>query len=108
MNQSRKLLCSVSEQCGTNWLSSRQQFRRKNTPIHWLFANNGNKSGDYYLASTGLTETEGLFFPQTLASIIVRQPAPPLQHGTEILGKLIYDKVTQRVLGAQLCSKTIV
>lgn len=65
----------------------------------------GTKVGDYYLASTGLTETEGLFFPQTLASIIVRQPAPPLQHGTEILGKLIYDKVTQRVLGAQLCSK---
>ncbi|WP_368242568.1 FAD-dependent oxidoreductase, partial [Enterococcus faecalis] len=65
----------------------------------------GTKVGDYYLASTGLTETEGLFFPQTLASVIVRQPAPPLQHGTEILGKLIYDKVTQRVLGAQLCSK---
>ncbi len=65
----------------------------------------GTKVGDYYLASTGLTETEGLFFPQTLASIIVRQPAPPLQHGTEILGKLIYDKLTQRVLGAQLCSK---
>ncbi|HCR3094184.1 FAD-dependent oxidoreductase [Enterococcus faecalis] len=65
----------------------------------------GTKVGDYYLASTGLTETEGLFFPQTLASVIVRQPAPPLQHGTEILGKLIYDKLTQRVLGAQLCSK---
>ena len=38
----------------------------ENTPIHWLFANNGNKSGDYYLASTGLTETEGLFFRKHL------------------------------------------
>ncbi|MGC3062192.1 oxidoreductase, partial [Enterococcus faecalis] len=53
---------------------------------------------------TGLTETEGLYFPQPLASEIDSQPAPPLQHGTEIFAKLIYDKVTQRVLGAQLCS----
>lgn len=65
----------------------------------------GTKLFDYYLASTGVTETESIFYDAEIAVNRVTQPLS-LSHATEIIeGKLIYNRETGRVLGAQLVSK---
>lgn len=65
----------------------------------------GTKLLDYYVASTGLTEEESLFQEAEIGVTHVEQLSSPLASGEAISGKLIYDKQSHRILGAQLVSK---
>lgn len=65
----------------------------------------GTKVFGYYIASTGLTEKESIFFDEEIGVTHVSQPATVLNPRETINGKLIYNIKTGRVLGAQLISK---
>jgi NADPH-dependent 2,4-dienoyl-CoA reductase/sulfur reductase-like enzyme len=60
---------------------------------------------NYYLASTGITEAEGFFYPGEIAVTELEQLGLPFTSKELIKGKLIYDKRTHQLLGAQLVSK---
>ncbi|MCB5956044.1 FAD-dependent oxidoreductase [Enterococcus sp. CWB-B31] len=64
----------------------------------------GTRAVGYYIASTGLTEEESLFYPQEVGSVHIKQRSS-LFSGEEISGKLIFERATHRLLGAQLVSK---
>ena len=65
----------------------------------------GAKVFDYYLASTGLTETESIFFDEEIAVQHVTQKTFWDPSRSEIRGKLIYNRLTGKILGAQLISQ---
>ena len=65
----------------------------------------GTKVFGYYLASTGLTEAESIFFDEEIAVQHVTQQPSLYQLGAEIRGKLVYNRQTGKILGAQLVSK---
>ncbi|MHC5217879.1 FAD-dependent oxidoreductase [Enterococcus sp. LJL128] len=64
----------------------------------------GTKLGEYYIGSTGLTEAESLFYPEEVAAVHLTQKAA-LFSEEMISGKLIFEKSTKKLLGAQLVSK---
>lgn len=66
----------------------------------------GTKVFGYYIASTGMTETESIFFDEKVASIHMTQPASLFNKQATISGKLIYSVETGQVRGAQLISQT--
>jgi NADPH-dependent 2,4-dienoyl-CoA reductase/sulfur reductase-like enzyme len=78
----------------------------KVTPFIGSIRTLGTKLGEYYLASTGLTEAEAAFYDQPIAASHVIQSSTSFFKGAEIQGKIIFEKQTQRVLGAQLVSKS--
>ncbi|WP_034551986.1 FAD-dependent oxidoreductase [Carnobacterium funditum] len=65
----------------------------------------GTKVFGYYIASTGMTETESIFFDEEIAVSHVSQPASLFNGKQTINGKLIYNTASGKVLGAQLISK---
>ncbi|MCA5011438.1 MULTISPECIES: FAD-dependent oxidoreductase [unclassified Enterococcus] len=65
----------------------------------------GTKLVDYYVASTGLTEAEGLFHDQPIEVAHLKQTSSLFSGEKEISGKIIFEKESHRILGAQLVSK---
>ena len=65
----------------------------------------GTKVFGYYIASVGMTETESIFFDEEIAVTHVSQPASLFNKQQTINGKLIYNAVSGKILGAQLISK---
>lgn len=65
----------------------------------------GTKAFGYYIASTGMTEAESIFFDEEIAVTHVSQPASLFNKQKIINGKLIYSAISGKVLGAQLVSK---
>lgn len=59
----------------------------------------------YYIASVGMTETESIFFDEEIAVTHVCQPASLFNRQQTINGKLVYNAVSGKILGAQLISK---
>ncbi|MCA9764795.1 MAG: FAD-dependent oxidoreductase [Carnobacterium sp.] len=66
----------------------------------------GTKVFGYYIASTGMTEAESIFFDQKIAVRHVSQPISLFNKQQTINGKLIYNAVSGKILGAQFISKT--
>lgn len=65
----------------------------------------GTKIVDYYVASTGLTEAEGLFYDQPIYVAHAQQKSSLFSGNEEIYGKIIFEKGSHKLLGAQLISK---
>lgn len=65
----------------------------------------GTKVFGYYIASVGMTETESIFFDEEIAVNHVTQPASLFNKQDSIHGKLVYNAVSGKILGAQLISK---
>jgi NADPH-dependent 2,4-dienoyl-CoA reductase/sulfur reductase-like enzyme len=65
----------------------------------------GTKVFGYYIASTGMTEAESIFFDQKIAVSHVSQPVSLFNKEQTINGKLIYNAVSGKILGAQFISK---
>nr|WP_242551063.1 hypothetical protein [Enterococcus ureilyticus] len=65
----------------------------------------GTKLVDYYIASTGLTEAEGSFHDQPISTAHVQQKGSLFSGSETIYGKIIFEKESHKVLGAQLVSK---
>jgi NADPH-dependent 2,4-dienoyl-CoA reductase/sulfur reductase-like enzyme len=63
------------------------------------------KTFGYYIASTGMTETESIFFDEEIAVTYVSQPSSLFNKQKAINGKLVYSTVSGKILGAQLISK---
>jgi NADPH-dependent 2,4-dienoyl-CoA reductase/sulfur reductase-like enzyme len=78
----------------------------QSTPFIGSIRTLGTKLGEYYLASTGLTEAEAAFYDQPISVSHVIQNSKSFFEGIEIQGKIIFEKQSQRVLGAQLVSKS--
>lgn len=66
----------------------------------------GTSAFGYYIASTGMTEEESLFYPQPVCAVrqIVKLNSLPTAETVTI--KFIYDQESRVLLGAQLLSKT--
>lgn len=60
---------------------------------------------DYYIASTGMTEAESIFYDEAIAVHHVSQKLGMFQETNIVHGKLIYNRQTGKVLGAQLLSE---
>ncbi|MGX7244885.1 FAD-dependent oxidoreductase [Enterococcus quebecensis] len=75
------------------------------TPFVGSIRTIGTKLVDYYVASTGLTEAEGLFHDQPIAVSHVEQKSSFFSGSEKILGKIIFETSSHRILGAQLVSK---
>ncbi|WP_268761827.1 FAD-dependent oxidoreductase [Carnobacterium iners] len=65
----------------------------------------GTKVFGYYIASTGMTEAESIFFDEKIAVTHVSQPVSLFRNQQTINGKLIYNVVSGKILGAQFISK---
>lgn len=65
----------------------------------------GTKLVDHYVASTGLTEAEGSFYEQPISVAHVQQKSSLFSGGETISGKIIFEKESHKLLGAQLVSK---
>lgn len=63
----------------------------------------GNHLFGYYLGSTGLTESEGIFYPTALETQIIELPIRLLSKECQRI-KLIFDQATTVLVGAQLIS----
>lgn len=82
-----------------------QNLMEPTTPFVGSIRTIGTKLVDYYVASTGITEAEGLFHEQPISIAHVQQKSS-LFSGNEIIrGKIIFEKHSHKVLGAQLVSK---
>ncbi|MFD2308440.1 FAD-dependent oxidoreductase [Enterococcus termitis] len=66
----------------------------------------GTKLVDYYVASAGLTEAEGFFHDQLIEVAYAQQVSSLFSGEQDIFGKIIFEKNSHRILGAQLVSKT--
>ncbi|MBO0474203.1 FAD-dependent oxidoreductase [Enterococcus ureasiticus] len=75
------------------------------TPFVGSIRTIGTKLVDYYVASTGLTEAEGLFHGQPIAVSHVQQKSSLFSGCEKICGKIIFEKDSHKILGAQLVSK---
>ncbi|PZL75566.1 oxidoreductase [Enterococcus plantarum] len=75
------------------------------TPFVGSLRTIGTKLVDYYIASTGLTEAEGLFHGQSIAVAHVQQKSTQFSGCEKICGKIIFEKESHKILGAQLISK---
>lgn len=75
------------------------------TPFVGSIRTIGTKLVDYYVASTGLTEAEGLFHDQPISVAHVQQKSSLFSGSETIFGKIIYEKESHKLLGAQLVSK---
>ncbi|WP_086312002.1 hypothetical protein A5821_003248 [Enterococcus sp. 7F3_DIV0205] len=75
------------------------------TPFVGSIRTIGTKLVDYYIASTGLTEAEGLFHDQPISVAHVQQKSSLFSGSETIFGKIIYEKESHKLLGAQLVSK---
>ena len=65
----------------------------------------GTKVFDYFIASTGMTEAESIFFDEEISTTYVTQSSS-LFNQEPIKGKLLYNKATRKILGAQFISKS--
>lgn len=65
----------------------------------------GTKVFDYFIASTGMTEAESIFFDEEISTKYVTQSSS-LFNQEPIKGKLLYNKATRKILGAQFISKS--
>ena len=65
----------------------------------------GTKVFDYFIASTGMTEAESIFFDEEISTTYVTQ-SNSLFNQEPIKGKLLYNKATRKILGAQFISKS--
>lgn len=75
------------------------------TPFIGSIRTIGTKLVDHYIASTGLTEAEGLFYEQPISVAHVQQKSSLFSGGETISGKIIFEKDSHKLLGAQLVSK---
>lgn len=75
------------------------------TPFIGSIRTIGTKLVDHYVASTGLTEAEGLFYEQPISVAHVQQRSSLFSGGETISGKIIFEKDSHKLLGAQLVSK---
>ncbi|MGO2265493.1 FAD-dependent oxidoreductase [Vagococcus salmoninarum] len=64
----------------------------------------GTKVFDHYIGSTGMTESESIFFDEEIAVSYVSQPAT-LFNSELVHSKLVYSQQTGRVLGGQIVAK---
>ncbi|MGG5317083.1 FAD-dependent oxidoreductase [Enterococcus sp. AZ072] len=64
----------------------------------------GNYLFGYYVGSTGLTESEGIFYPGTLETQTLELPVHLFTTETQRI-KMIFDQETKELLGAQLLSR---
>ncbi|MBO0440813.1 FAD-dependent oxidoreductase [Enterococcus sp. DIV0869a] len=82
-----------------------QNLVESTTPFVGSIRTIGTKLVDYYIASTGLTEAEGLFHEQPIAASQVEQYSSSFLGNEKITGKIIYEVDSHKILGAQLVSK---
>lgn len=75
------------------------------TPFVGSIRTIGTKLVDHYVASTGLTEAEGSFYEQPISVAHVQQKSSLFSGGETISGKIIFEKESHKLLGAQLVSK---
>ncbi|MGX7193461.1 FAD-dependent oxidoreductase [Enterococcus moraviensis] len=75
------------------------------TPFAGSIRTIGTRLVDHYIASTGLTEAEGLFYDQPISVAHVQQQSSLFSRGEKIHGKIIFEKESHKLLGAQLVSK---
>ncbi|WP_430603362.1 hypothetical protein IGJ02_000768 [Enterococcus sp. DIV0724b] len=75
------------------------------TPFVGSIRTIGTKLVDYYVASTGLTEAEGLFHEQPISVTHVHQRSSLFSGNEKVSGKIIFEKDSHKILGAQLVSK---
>lgn len=75
------------------------------TPFIGSIRTIGTKLVDYYVASTGLTEAEGSFHEQSISVAHVQQKSSLSSGCEKICGKIIFEKESHKILGAQLVSK---
>ncbi len=75
------------------------------TPFIGSIRTIGTKLVDHYVASTGLTEAEGLFYEQPISVAHVQQKSSLFSGGETISSKIIFEKDSHKLLGAQLVSK---
>ncbi|MTD41359.1 oxidoreductase [Erwinia sp. CPCC 100877] len=87
-------------------LLAAENLTEKTLPFVGSIRTLGTKLGEYYLASTGLTEAEAAFYEQPIAASRVVQSSTSFFKGADIHGKIIFEKQSQRILGAQLVSKS--
>lgn len=83
-----------------------QNLVQQTTPFVGSLRTIGTKLADYYIASTGLTEAEGLFYEKEISVSHVQQKSSLASDGQTISGKIIFEKKSHKILGAQLVSKT--
>lgn len=82
-----------------------QNLVEQTTPFIGSLRTIGTKLVDYYIASTGLTEAESLFYDQEIAVSRIQQKSSLASGGKRISGKIVFDKHSHKILGAQLISK---
>ncbi|ALS01563.1 oxidoreductase [Enterococcus silesiacus] len=75
------------------------------TPFVGSIRTIGTKLVDHYVASTGLTEAEGAFYEQSISIAHVQQKSSLFSGSETIFGKIIFEKESHKLLGAQLVSK---
>ena len=86
-------------------LAASQNLIQPTSPFIGSVRTIGTRLVGNYVGSTGLTQEECLFYPAEVSSVQHTQKSG-LFADEEVAGKLIYDKDTHKVLGAQLVSKT--
>lgn len=59
----------------------------------------------YYLASTGLTETETVFYDGSIATATAELPTQLWENAPTVSCKIVYNSDSQRILGVQLVSQ---
>lgn len=82
-----------------------QNLLEATTPFIGSIRTIGTQLVDYYVASTGLTEAEGAFYDQPIAVAHVQQQSSLFSGSETIFGKIIFEKESHKLLGAQLISK---
>lgn len=85
-------------------VAAARNLREKKTPFRGGLRTVGTQLFDWYLASTGLTESDRFFYEEDIACHHVESQVS-LFESTVIYGKFIIDAKSQRLLGAQLLSK---
>lgn len=65
----------------------------------------GNQIFGYYIGSTGLTETEGIFYPGSFYTVVVEAPLTAIRPSVKLKAKLLFDQDTDQIIGAQLLSQ---
>lgn len=76
----------------------------KNEPLRPMLKTIGIKLFDYYLASTGLMESESFLYETPVNSVMLKLPLSTIKKNT-VNVKLVYDSLNYQLLGVQLISK---
>lgn len=81
-----------------------ENLKEKKVPFSGAIRIIGTYVFDYYLASCGLTEEDAFLYDGDVESVLMTRSLSTI-NPKEVRVKLVYDKQTERLLGAQLVSK---